>query len=249
MASILLFFKYNEIGFMAEGCYTSLSGMEIVSSLKIEQMKKMIFTLVAGFALQAAGAQARLATADFNKTLQPAVEIEIPFPEKTVLKSMVEKIERKGYRAKEIKGYMVFKGVIMEELGTGNYDLYFKADRKSRKEKDASILTLMVASGGDRFIGDSTDARVIAGAKELLNRHVADAEAYDLELQITAQEEMAVKADKKYNNLVEDHQDLLKKKERLEKDIAENIQKQAEQKAAAEKERQILTNLKAKRKQ
>jgi hypothetical protein len=212
-------------------------------------MKKLFFTALAVSFVYIAGAQARLATADYNKTLQPAVEIEIPFPEKTVLKSMIDKIERKGYRAKETKGYMVFRGVIMEELGTGNYDLYFKAERKSRKEKDAAILTLMVASGGDRFIGDSTDARVIAGAKELLNRHVADAEAYDLELQITAQEELAVKADKKYNNLVEDHQDLLKKKERLEKDIAENIQKQAEQKATTEKERQILTNLKARKKQ
>lgn len=212
-------------------------------------MKKIITSFCLSALSMAAFAQPRLATAEYNKSMQPAVEMDYAFPDKTVLKAMVDKIERKGYRAKEVKGYMVFRGVILDELGPNNYDLYFKAERKSRKEKDASILTMLIASGAEQFIGDSTNARVVANAKSFLERHMADVEAYDLELQIREQEELTVKADKKYNNLLEDHQDLLKKKEKLEKEIEENIARQAEQKAAVEKERQILTNLKAKRKQ
>ncbi|MBL0356150.1 MAG: hypothetical protein IPP72_04355 [Chitinophagaceae bacterium] len=212
-------------------------------------MKKLFLLATILFSAACSFAQARLATADYNKTMQPAVEIEIPFTEKTVMKTIVDNIEKRGYRGKENKGYMVFKGVMMSELGSGTYDLYFKTDRKSRKEKDITILTMMVSSGFEKFIGDTTDSRVIENAKTFLNNQTAAVIAYDLELQVKEQEEITAKSDKKYNNLVEDGQDLLKKKEKLEKEIVENTQKQAEQKAEAEKQRQILETLKGKRKQ
>jgi hypothetical protein len=165
------------------------------------------------------------------------------------MKTIIENIEKRGYRGKDNKGYTVFKGVMIPEIGPVAYDLYFKTDRKSRKEKDITILTMMVSSGFEKFIGDTTDSKVIDNAKTFLNNQTAAVIAYDLELQVKEQEELTAKADKKYNNLVEDGQDLLKKKEKLEKDIADNTQKQAEQKAEAEKQRQILDTLKGKRKQ
>jgi len=212
-------------------------------------MKTIFLAMLASVSFLVCGAQSRLATADYNKTPQPAIEIEIPYNEKITIKSMTDKMEKKGYRGKENKGYMVFKGVVMDELGPGYYDLHFKAERRSRKEKDASILTMMISSGNDHFIGDSTDARLISRARAWLDNHTADAEAYDLELQITEQELIMSKADNKLNNLVSDHQSLLKKKEKLEKEIEDNIQKQADQKTTIEKERQILNKLKTKRKQ
>jgi hypothetical protein len=212
-------------------------------------MKKIFLSAIIVFSAACSFAQARLATADYNKTMQPAVEIEIPFTEKTVMKTIIENIEKRGYRGKDNKGYTVFKGVMIPEIGPVAYDLYFKTDRKSRKEKDITILTMMISSGFEKFIGDTTDSKVIDNAKTFLNNQTAAVIAYDLELQVKEQEELTAKADKKYNNLVEDGQDLLKKKEKLEKDIADNTQKQAEQKAEAEKQRQILDTLKGKRKQ
>lgn len=212
-------------------------------------MKKILLAAVILFVTITASAQARTATADYNKTMQPAVEIEIPFEEKTVMKSLVEKMEKKGYKGKENKGYMVFKGVTMSELGSGTYDLYFKAERKSRKEKDITILTMLVANGFEKFVSETDDTILYNKMKDFLNAHTEQATAYDLELQIKEQQESTDKAAKKYTNSVEDGQDLVKKKEKLEKEIAENIQKQAELKAESEKQVQILDTLKAKRKQ
>ncbi len=212
-------------------------------------MKKILLSAALFFIATTTFSQARTATAEYNKTMQPAIEIEIPFEEKTVMKSLVEKMEKKGYKGKDSKDYTVFRGVNMSEIGSGTYDLYFKADRKSRKEKDISILTMMVSKGNESFISEGDDANVFSSAKTFLNGHIEQATAYDLELQIKEQTEATEKADKKYKNSVEDGEDLVKKKEKIEKEIEENKQKQADQKAEAEKQRQILNTLIGKRKQ
>lgn len=212
-------------------------------------MKKIFLSAAIFFITATAFAQARTATAEYNKVMEPAVETEIPFEEKTVMKSLIEKMENKGYKGKESKGYTIFRGVNMPEIGPGTYDFYFKTDRKSRKEKDITILTMLVSTGNEKFIGETDDSSVFTNAKNFLDKHNESATAYDLELQIKDQQEASDKAAKKYNNLVEDGQDLVKKKEKLEKEIVDNTKKQADQKAESEKQRQILTTLMAKRKQ
>lgn len=212
-------------------------------------MKRLFFLLALSFTATITFAQSRTATADYNKTMQPAVETEIPFDEKTVMKSLVEKMEQKGYKGKENKGYMVFKGVTMTELGSGTYDLYFKAERKSRKEKDITILTMLVSSGYEKFLGESDNATAIDGAKSFLNSHMDHATAYDLEQQIKSQEEVLAKANKKFNGLIEDSTDLVKKIEKLHKEQDEVREKTAAQKTEVEKQALILDTLKRKRKQ
>lgn len=212
-------------------------------------MKRLFFLLVLAFSANICFAQARIATADYNKTMQPAVETEIPFDEKTVMKSLVEKMEQKGYKGKESKGYMVYKGVTMSELGSGTYDLYFKAERKSRKEKDITILTMLVSSGYEKFISESDNATAMDGAKAFLSNHTDHATAYDLEQQIKEQEEVVTKATKKYNGYVEDSTDIVKKIEKLNKEQNEVREKTAAQKTEVEKQALILDTLKRKRKQ
>ena len=212
-------------------------------------MKIIIVFAALFFAMVPVFAQAHLTTVDYQKTMQPGVEMEMPFPEKTVMKTIVDKIEKLGYRANASKGFTIFKGVVIREISPNALDLYFNAERKSRKEKDAAVVTMMLSSGFERFIGDSTNSKIIENAKTFLNNLTVEVEAYDLELQVKDQEAETKKADKKYNNLVEDGQDLQKKKARIEKDIEENVRKQAEQKAEAEKQLQIFEILKAKRKQ
>lgn len=253
-----MFFCWKYVSCLGISCqpalYKSFKGFQLfftqpLSLMKILKMKKYVLSVVILFATITAVAQARTATADYNKTVQPAVEIEIPFEEKTVMKSLVEKMEKKGYKGKENKGYTVFRGVTMSELGTGTYDVYFKAERKSRKEKDVTILSMLVADGFEKFISETDNAILYEKMKSFVNSHTENATAYDLELQIKEQQDAADKATKKYNNSVEDGHDLVKKKEKLEKEITENIQKQADLKAESEKQAQILETLKGKRKQ
>lgn len=211
---------------------------------------KHLFTLICALALYiTATAQSRTATVEYQKVNRQAVVAEIPFPEKTIRDAIDNKMEQMGYKGKDSKGFTVYKGVRMPELGNDSYDLYFMADRKSRKEKENSTLTLMISKGFDSFVSDSTDARVMTNAKNYLDSIRNMIAAYDLEQQIIAQEDAVKKADKKYNNLVDDGASLEKKRKNIEKDIEDNKKDQANQKAEIEKQKQILETLRGKRKQ
>ncbi len=196
-----------------------------------------------------AGAQSTTATVEYLKVNRQAVVNDVPFPEKTIRDAIDNKMEQLGYKGKESKGFMVYKGVRLAELGNDSYDLYFMADRVSRKNKENSTLTLMISKGFDSFVADSTDAGLINNAKKYLDSIKLTIAAFDLELQITAQEDAVKKSDKKYNGLVEDGEDLEKKRKSIEKDIEDNKKNQANQKADIEKQRQILETLRGKRKQ
>ena len=212
-------------------------------------MKKLYFVVAIALFSTYCFAQARLTTAEFQKVLQPAAETDMPFPEKTVMKSIVDMLEKKGYKARDTKGYFTFKGVMLPELGNSFYDLYFKTDRKSRKEKDNTILTLLVSGGYEKFIGDSSGSVLMTNVKTFLNKQVEATAAYDLEMQINEQDESTINAQKKLASLIEDGQSLQKKKEKLEKEIVDNIKKQSDQRIEADKQNLIFSTLKAKRKQ
>lgn len=212
-------------------------------------MKKLFFVTIAVAIYGTSIAQSRLATADYQKTKQPGIELDVPFPEKTVSKSIDDYFQKLGYKGKDTKGYLTYKGVRLPQLGSDIYDLYFKTDKKSRKEKDATTVTLMISSGYEKFIGDTTNAPLIDSAKNYLNGLTDRVAAYDLDQQITEQDVALKKALKKLTNLTETGQDLQKKKGKIENDIADNLKGQASQKAESEKQQQILQTLRDKRKQ
>ena len=118
---------------------------------------KKIYLLVIAFVVTASVlAQARNTTAQYQGSKQPAIEFDVPFPEKTVNKSIDNYFENKGYKGKDASGYLTYKGVRLPELGPDYYDLYFKTDKKSRKEKDATTVTMLISAGYSKFIGDTT---------------------------------------------------------------------------------------------
>lgn len=212
-------------------------------------MKHILIMAVCLATTQLLSAQATTATVEYLKVNRQAVVNEMPFPEKTIRDAVDNKMQQMGYKGKETKGYMVYKGVRMPELGNESYDLYFMADRVSRKNKDNSTLTMLISKGYDNFASDSSDATLINNGKQYLNGIRDMIAAYDLELQIQAQEDAVKKADKKYNGLVEDGESLEKKRKNIEKDIEDNKKDQANQKSETEKQRQILETLRGKRKQ
>ncbi|MFN8250747.1 MAG: hypothetical protein U0V75_02600 [Ferruginibacter sp.] len=212
-------------------------------------MKNVLTVIVLFISVMQAGAQSTTATVEYLKVNRQAVVNDIPFPEKTIRDAIDNKMEQMGYKGKESKGFMVYKGVKLADLGNDSYDLYFMADRVSRKNKENSTLTLMITKGFDNFVSDSTDATLISNAKKYLDSIKIMIAAYDLELQITAQEDAVKKADKKYTSLVDEAESLEKKRKNIEKDIEDNKKNQASQKSEAEKQKQILETLRGKRKQ
>ncbi len=211
-------------------------------------MKQLIVFAVTVIFTAAAYAQSTTATVAYQKINRQAVVNEMPFSEKTVRNAVDDKMQKLGYKGKDVKGYTVYQGVRLPELGPDSYDLYFMADRKSRKEKESASLTMLISKGYDNFVADSTDAALIENAKTYLNNTREMIAAYDLEQQIIAQEDAVKKADKKFNGLVDDGESLEKKRRNIEKDIEDNKKNQENQKTEIEKQKQILDNLRTKRK-
>ena len=213
-------------------------------------MKKIILSAaLLFFYYSCVVAQAHTVTTEYQKSMQPALEIEVPYAEKTVASSLVEKMEKRGYKGKETKGYITFKGVRLVELGAGEYDLYFKVDRKSRQQKDVSIITLLISSGYEKFVSESDNPELINNEKNILNEQIGASAALDLELQIKEQEDINKKTAKKMDDLMDDSTGLQKKKIKLEQDIVENSKKLELQRTEIEKQKQIFEKLAARRKQ
>lgn len=211
-------------------------------------MKKIYIVVSLLFCCSFGFSQAILSTTEYNKSVKPAVSVEIPFPESTITDAIKDSLNKLGYKSKDAKDFFVFKGVKLPVLGSDTYDLYFNVDKKSRKDKDHSTVTLMVSKGYENFISDATDPDLIENAKTYLNNLVETVAAYDLELQIKDQNESVKKATKKLADLVGTSEDLQKKKAAIEQSIIDNTNAQAAQKAEIEKQTQILQTLLGKRK-
>lgn len=212
-------------------------------------MRKII--LLAAFALPGmfAAAQSEFTTVTYLKVEREAVANEVPFSEKTIMQAIDSKMEGMGYKGKDTKGFTVYRSVKMAELGSAEYNLYFIAERKSRRNRDNATLTLMLSKGNENFITRATDATLFNNAKAYLENLVPVIAAFDLELQINEQQEVVDKANKKYTELIDDAQSLEKKRKGLEKDIENNKKDQENQQADIEKQKQILETLQASRKQ
>lgn len=191
--------------------------------------------------------QAIYTQADYNKMKKPALLAELPFSDNTVKDAIVDHLKTKGYKQDKNKDFVVFKGVSLAELGPGQYDLYFKIDEKSRKERDKAIVTLLISKGYENFVGADTEPDLINNGKNFLDSLVNTTAAYDLELQIKSQEESVKKAERRMQELVNYKSDLERKIAKLQEELAQNIKNQTEQTSEIEKQKQILQTLISKR--
>ena len=73
-----------------------------------------------------------------------------------------------GYSGKDSKGFTVYKGVRLKALGDASYALYFMVDRKSRKDKENSTITMLISSGYDKFLTQGEEASLFNNAKQYL---------------------------------------------------------------------------------
>jgi hypothetical protein len=191
-------------------------------------------------------AQARNASVEYLKTKRDAVAIDLPFSENTVYNAIVDEFQKRGYKGKENKGFLVFKEVKIQEMGDKALDYYFLTERKSKNEKDATTLSLALSRNLDQFITESSD-NIFNDAKKFLDEFRNTAYYYDIEEQIKGQQEVIVKSEKKLTTLVEDGKDLDKKKKKIEEQIDTNNQNQISQKNDVEAQKKILDKLKEKR--
>jgi hypothetical protein len=210
-------------------------------------MKQIFLLLICALVGICSFSQTRFGTAEFNKKEVPAVIGEIPYDEDVVKDAIDKNFEKMGYKGKKTKGFMMYPAVLIAELGIEPHDIYMMVERKSRQEKGTAVVTFLISKGFENFANDVEDASLISNTRVYLTSLRDVVAAYDLELQIEAQEEVAKKAEKKYINLQEDGVSLLKKKKKIEEEISQNNVDQATQKNEKERQKQILETLKNKR--
>lgn len=193
-------------------------------------------------------AQSHAETVEYQKISREAIVTEIPFSEKIIAAAILDTLQKLGYKGKESKDFMVYKGVSLPVFGKRSYDLYFSVDRKSKKEKESSLVTLLMARDFDNFITTKSDPDVMENAKTYMDSLRIIVAVYDLEQQIIEQEDVIKKNEKKLQGLVDDGEDYEKAKKKLEDKIEGNKKDMAKQKAENELQSKVLETLKAKRK-
>jgi hypothetical protein len=186
---------------------------------------------------------------DFQRSTQPAAIIELPYAEAIVQKAIEEYMLKKGAKGSESRGFQVFRGYKLQSRHDYTSDLYFKAERKSRKDKDMSVIYLVTGkSGTDIKTRNTSDDKGLDGADDLLEDLASFVEAYALDVQIKDQETAVKKLETKINDLVEDSISIDKRKKALEEKIQQNVLERQKQKTEADKQKEVLEAMKGRRK-
>ena len=169
-----------------------------------------------------ATAQSETGTASFNKSAESAVIYNLPYSADAASNGLENKMSKWG-KAKKAKGYLMYRNVLVSEISKEPITLYFSVDKKSSKDDGNSVITMLMANEHDRFFKADEQAEMFRNAKEFLNSLKDPVIAADLELNITAQDEMVKKNDRKLKKLRDDSIDFEKQKKKLEEKIAQNI--------------------------
>jgi hypothetical protein len=202
------------------------------------------FLLVSSFVF----GQAREGMVDFQKTKQPAAVIELPYHPDIVNAAMKDHLSKKGKsKGVELKGFTMYRNTQpLEQAGT-NADLYFRVERKSRQEKETSLVSLLLNAPKE---GSEANVHYLSMEQAIsyLNELAPAIEAYQLELQIKEQNERVIKAESKYQNLANETKDLEKKKADIEKKIEATMNEVNAQTSEIEAQKQKLSVLVSQRK-
>lgn len=219
-------------------------------------MKKLIALGMLSFiALTPANSQSTATSVSYNKISQPGLLLQLPYSQNVSEGFIVANLKKIGYdpetkgklfwKQNKLNGFYIFKDVRLEGLSE-NVDLYFKVEQKSRKEKDQSIIYLLVGRGENNFISSGSDEATYNAAKSFLNGFVSQSAVYKSDLDIKAQEETVQTAEKKLNKLQDAEKELIKKIEQLQTDLKKNRENQDNQQKTIENEKKKLADMKAK---
>lgn len=147
------------------------------------------------------------------------------------------------WKQNKVNGFYVFKGVSLKGEPSQIVDLYFKVDRRGSKKDNQSVMYLLTSKGAENFVTDASDAGAYSAAQSFLNGFVSQTATYKHTLDVTAQEEVVKKAEKKLTDLMEEERDMNKKLAKLQEDLRKNKEGQVTQQATIEAERRKLDEM------
>ena len=192
-------------------------------------------------------AQAHEGSIEYNKGKQACIVMEYKYPPEAVQNAMRAKLLSLGYGGKEEKGmfnkdkgFRVYKETTVGEISPNKYDYAINIERKSHKEADETVVSLVVFKDNVNALS-KLSREELEKVKSFLNNLLPEVEASNLEILIGAQILSVEKADKKLRTLQDENKKL---QEALEK----NIKDQELQKKEIENQNKSLDALKGRRK-
>lgn len=159
-------------------------------------------------------------TVEYQKGEKRAAIVEVPFPPDIVEGALKDQLAKSGVKEERLKGMQVFKNARLSPTDGEVADLYFKVVKKSRKEENISIVYLIMGRPNENVaLRTADDAFRIQDAKAFLGTLHPQAESYDLERNITKNEDNFKKSEKKLKDLQDDRKNLDKKIQEQEAEL------------------------------
>ena len=190
-------------------------------------------------------------TVEYNGQKYPCYIIEYNLPPDETENVIKEKLRAEGYNPDKSKGFIVYRNVKLKELNIDEAeDVFFNIDRKSRKEKDKSLVTLITAKAGEIPEEKVKDAKIVAditssdNSVSFLNSFQSNINLQAHQLAVNAQTDEVAKAEKKLENLQKDQDKLEKKIKDYQNDLEVNKKDQQAQTDEIAKQKALLDKLK-----
>jgi hypothetical protein len=215
---------------------------------------KYIFSLIISlFVTGFVFAQAPMpTTVEYNGQKYPCYIVEYNLPPDETEDVIVNKLKSQGYNADKSKGFLVYRNTRLKDLNPDEpQDVFFKIERKSRKEKDKSIVTMIAAKAGlipeDKVKGPKGIAAIELSPNSVsfINSFQKDINMSEYNLAISNQQGEVADAEKKLKNLKDDQDKLEKKIKSLQDDLSKNKTDQQNQTDEIAKQKTILDQKKA----
>jgi hypothetical protein len=214
-------------------------------------MKKIIVSIAVLLFSAPIYAQSEAGNVTVQNATLPAVVLELNYAPDLVSDALNDYLSRKGRSKREdIKGFTTYRNTQAVQGDSVNADLYFKIERKSRKEKQVTVVSLLLNKPAPDAVASNSNLHYLTmeQAKAYLNGLVATVDAYDLDLKIKDQNKSVVAAETKLKHLADEGGDLENKKVSIEKKIDENKAQQQSQVNEVTEQKHRLEMLVARRK-
>ena len=159
-------------------------------------------------------------TIEYQKGVKRTAVIELPFSPDIVEGALKNAIAKNGVKEERLKGMQVFKNARLTPTDGEAADLYFKVEKKSRRDDNNSIVYLIMGRPNENVaLRTPDDAYRIQDAKAFLGSFQPQVQSYELEQNISRNENDIKKSEKKLNDLQDDRKRLEKKIQDQQQDL------------------------------
>lgn len=201
-------------------------------------MKKtfLLFVLLANLSLQAQTVKLqniRQTLVSFNGAKYNGLTAEVQASPDIVEGVLKDKFASQGVKPKEIDDFLVFRNVILKSVDSAKLmDAFFRVEKKSKKEKDASTVSFIAANHGDipdaklKSKSAAPIAATAAVSDEILISLNPSLDIKVFEKTLSDKQDEIKQHEKKLKDLYDDSVKYVKKQIDLEDDILKNKKEQ-----------------------